>query len=97
MTSGMGNQLSACTCWFSRTAGKGPDTMTDHQGRDLARPGPGRDTINTRPGRDAMQMPNDGVPDVINCGPGHDIVDNHGPVDPSDTYIGCEEFIFSTD
>jgi Ca2+-binding RTX toxin-like protein len=73
--------------------GSGSDTVVDDAGGDVAWPQKGRDNIRTGHRNDFLLVRDDGVPDIIDCGPGkHDSVYIPGGIDPKDTYIGCEDF-----
>jgi len=77
-------------------AGTGKDVIRAGPGDDEVSDGVGQDRFHLGPGRDLIYgLTDDGLPDLINCGLGHDLVAVFAPrLDPLDRYVGCEEFDF---
>ncbi len=88
--------------------GRGYDIIEGGTGKDVIRAGPSRDEVSDGVGQDRFYLgsgqdliyglTNDGLPDLIDCGPGRDLVAVFAPVlDPLDEYVDCEEFDFAAD
>jgi hypothetical protein len=65
----------------------GNDRMVGHSGRDNITPGGGGDIVSALAGDDLVRSADGGVPDDVNCGPGHDTA----KADPQDDLTGCED------
>jgi hypothetical protein len=68
--------------------GTGNDQLLGGPGNDRINPGPGRDRVSAGAGADHVDS-RDGQPDVIDCGPGHDVA----IVDATDRARRCEVVI----
>ena len=78
--------------------GTGDDVVRLGNGRDSGAVSSGRDVVYLGAGDDAVDVIPDGMVDVINCGPGHDLVYLHDQREPADQFLGCEHItVISTD
>jgi hypothetical protein len=83
--------------------GPGPDFLADYDGGDLLLAGTGDDRavlgsgrvggsrLFLGPGDDEVVVQDDGLLDVVDCGPGRDIAEWVDTRDAADQYVGCEE------
>lgn len=68
-------------------------TIEGTSGDDELSPGNGPSTVLPGAGDDTVNLVNDGARDVVDCGPGEDLVVTlGGPADPLDEFDDCEQF-----
>lgn len=74
---------------------RGPATYRGGSGRDrIGSLLGGRDRVWTGTGNDIVHVYNDHVRDLVDCGPGRDVVYFHAPpIDSTDEYRNCERFV----